>query len=1662
MGVVYEAEQVSLGRRVALKVLPGHVVGDRKALERFRREAKAAARLHHTNIVPVFEVGRDGETAFYAMQFIQGQGLDQVIAELGRLRRRDAKPAGDDHAESGGPVGSAVGSEKAMVAAADTRDRRLAQVAESLLSGRLGTEGLESPAGATCAAAEATATEALEPAATRRAHARNLDWLRAEVPRAPSASSSAVLPGGTAISSVESSGRRQPYFRSVAQIGRQAAQGLAYAHSRGVVHRDIKPSNLLLDTAGVVWITDFGLAKAEDDGLTATGDILGTLRYMAPERFRGEGDGRADIYALGLTLYELLTLCPAHNVNDRLKLIERVKHEEPPRPRTLDAHIPRDLETIVLKAIDKDAARRYATAEAMAEDLRRFLDDEPIRARRASAAERYARWARHHPGIATLGAVLTAVLVLSTVVSLIVAGHMARLAEDRKNAANAERSARQDADRTAKAEIAARADADRARDAAKQARNAAAYQAAGLLLDRGIEDARGGEPARALHLFVQALRALPADDPRAAPLGRVIRANLTAWAETVPALEHIWPGGFWYTDIAFSPEADRIAMATAEDEVRCFRTDTGRPFGPPAKIPDGVGESIVFTPDSRSLWVASPHRRKTGAAKWAIHRLDPVSGRPVQPPIRTSGPVLDLSVSPEGRYLVGSVLGLRPDDPGPDPPENLLSNRLWRTASIMVWEIASGRVVRKVDVSAESYSSFMGLSPDGRSVTAWVPRESNAFEGITFTVDGDEPPIRLGLHPLAPSNPWALNFQNNRRTALVIKDDQIHRWSVINPGVVGPGLSTPFRMMYREPAPDGRSVIALEQGRVYDAGAWPPRPSGVRFAHPDWVNGVFNDFRFQDAESCEKYSSDERFIATWALMRSEVDRRLWRLPRPRGRSPMSPADFGPPSKQRNSYEFAQFDPHGETVVLYWHQEALETHDVLLADASTGAVRGTSVRHHALVRRVVFTRDARYFATASQDGTARVWDAATGRPAGPPLHHRNYVADVSFSPDGNTLAAGDYGPAGLIKLWDWRTGRELRPPLQHDDIVINIDFSPDGKYIAALKAPDWSKKPEMIIWEVGAGQTVFRAPHHYASHRFGQTRAAVGAFNLQFRPDGRAVVALAASGDLRLWEVPSGKLLGERRLDHAGVPRFSPDGRVVAAVANLGVRLLDADTLAPLPGGYLPHPDPIQDVAFSPDGAFLLTGHSTGSAQLWEVATRKPIGPPAVLIGSIRAVAFTPDGRTCVCVADDGTVRRWPVPDPFAEPDVARLADRVALLTGQRMDESQGLDFVQDDEWRSLRERLVGEGSTALVPPRPDAGWHDTVAADAQQDRDVFGAEWHLDRLAPLSPRDWTIPARRGRLLARAGRHEEAASSYAAARSLAPSPRDLADWLRAAAADDEATRRYDEGLWNLDRAVEITPDDWTLYATRAALADLAGHPDRATADLDEAIRRGAEASVIAMAADRAARASDWKRAAILLAAITRDPAASTGTRFRQIFASLKAGDNAGYRAACAGIAAQMPPVGPGLSPSQANNAAWAFALGPTATDDWTRPLGWMDHALARLAAAEKTNPAAKDQFQRTRHVFLNTRGAVLYRAGWFEEAARTLREGMEVAPQDVAFQDWLFLALAEHSLRHAHAAKEAAAKARAALREASAGSVWDRAEVDLLAAELDVALPLPGK
>ena len=378
MGVVYEAEQESLGRRVALKVLPDAALADAQQVLRFEREARAAARLHHTNIVPVFGVGRDDGHHYYVMQFIPGMGLDAVLEELRRLRRGAGVPA-------------------RRAAAADRRGGQRGgggrgDPHRAVLAGRRGRR--DTGLGTTLAAS--SSAPLVRPATL--------------APR-PADSSVVSLPGASADSLARSDPDRT-FFRSVARIGLQVAEALEYANRQGILHRDVKPSNLLLDPKGNVWVADFGLAKAADaEDLTHTGDIVGTVRYMAPERFAGKCDARSRRLRLGLTLYELLALRPAFEASDRHELMRRVMSEEPERLRGLVPHLPRDLETIVAKAIAREPAERYPTAAALAEDLQRFLEDRPIKARRVTAAEQAWRWARRNPAVASLAAGLLLALV---------------------------------------------------------------------------------------------------------------------------------------------------------------------------------------------------------------------------------------------------------------------------------------------------------------------------------------------------------------------------------------------------------------------------------------------------------------------------------------------------------------------------------------------------------------------------------------------------------------------------------------------------------------------------------------------------------------------------------------------------------------------------------------------------------------------------------------------------------------------------------------------------------------------------------------------------------------------------------------------------------------------------------------------------------------------------------------------------------------------------------------------------------------------------------------------------------------------------------------------------------------------------------------------------
>src|SRR5262249_12064363 len=370
MGVVYEAQQLSLGRHVAIKVLPSHALLDPRHLARFEGEARSAARLHHTNIVPVFGVGEQDGLHYYVMQFIPGLSLDEILDELRRLRQ----PRGKRTPTQGDAPGSPPHG---------NRDVSAGAVARGLLSGSFtASRGLTPPD-----------SEGYPDVPPNQGD---------DAPRSPDVSATIRLPGQAEPSTLSESGNQ--YWRSVARVGMQVADALVYAAGQGVLHRDIQPSNLLRDDTGTVWVTDFGLAKAAPggDALTHTGDVIGTLRYLAPERFSGRGDLRSDVYSLGLTLYELLTLRPAFDEAGRNKLVKEVMHGEPLRPRKVNPGVPRDLERVVLKASARAPAHRCQPPADMAEDLKRFVEDRPVKARRASEAERLWRWCRRNPLPASL------------------------------------------------------------------------------------------------------------------------------------------------------------------------------------------------------------------------------------------------------------------------------------------------------------------------------------------------------------------------------------------------------------------------------------------------------------------------------------------------------------------------------------------------------------------------------------------------------------------------------------------------------------------------------------------------------------------------------------------------------------------------------------------------------------------------------------------------------------------------------------------------------------------------------------------------------------------------------------------------------------------------------------------------------------------------------------------------------------------------------------------------------------------------------------------------------------------------------------------------------------------------------------------------------------
>jgi serine/threonine protein kinase/WD40 repeat protein len=671
MGVVYEAEQISLGRRVALKLLTQRMLRDGVQKRRFDREAKAAARLHHTNIVPVFGSGEHEGTPYYVMQFIQGLGLDVVSEEIGRLDGRPTPQTGRND---------------------------VSEVTQSLMTGGFRSVG----------------EPHLDPPFSKGGRGGSGSHARA-VADTSEIAVSMTQPSSSAGGS-DRFARKLTYWQGVARIGVQVAGALDYAHRQGIIHRDVKPSNLLLDLSGTAWVTDFGLAKGEDqDNLTRTGDMLGTLRYMPPEAFDGKADVRSDVYGLGITLYEMLALQPAFGQIDRNKLVKAVTTSAPARLRLLRPSVPRDLETIVHKAIEREPGRRYRTAAELAADLQRFLDDEPIKARRATEFEKLWMWVRRRPAIAGLISALLLCLLAGTITSMVFAVR---------------------AEKFARAAAAREADATVARDAAWRNADEAEQQKARA--EAAHLDALD-KTYLAIRNEVRAMRLARQSGWRTAALEKLqglvrlgsrnldrvdLRTEALACLAEMDVRLRLKFGtpylGAWH--VRYSPDGQTIAVNDEKNSRVYLQNLTTNQELP--SIPKSVGQApFAFHPSGT---MAVP----CAAGRVAFHPLRP--GQPSFPEIEGEGHALNLAFSRTGDRIAivwGDV--------------NLQNNGMAvQLRRVTVHDPATGAMhwSRNLPDIRGHYKVALALSPDGRSL-ATVGAD---WEVRLYSVGTNDEPVVLG------------------------------------------------------------------------------------------------------------------------------------------------------------------------------------------------------------------------------------------------------------------------------------------------------------------------------------------------------------------------------------------------------------------------------------------------------------------------------------------------------------------------------------------------------------------------------------------------------------------------------------------------------------------------------------------------------------------------------------------------------------------------------------------------------------------------------------------------------------------------------------------------------------------------------------------------------
>jgi WD40 repeat protein/serine/threonine protein kinase len=1051
-------------------------------------------------------------------------------------------------------------------------------------------------------------------------------------------------------------------------------QAVQHAHQKGIIHRDLKPSNVLIalyDGRPVPKVIDFGIAKATGPRPAARalhtecGTVVGTLEYMSPEQAEPNQfdiDTRSDVYSLGVLLYELLTgTTPLEGKRlaqgPVLEALRLIREDEPLKPSTRLSKADRpaagvgpngfrglvrgELDWVVMKCLEKDRNRRYETANALAQDVRRYLADEPVQACPPSAWYRFRKFARRNRAALTVAA-LAVVMLLLTVVGLTISNVLI---------------SRETAEKEEALRVATRNEeaANEQRKRAERVAEAHRKQLVRALVAHGVQLLDGGDALGSLPWFAQAL-VRDQDDPARAAMHR---ARLAAVMQSSPRLVHAWFHDGMVAHAEFSHDGRYVASASHDGPARVWNVATGAPVTRRLRHVLGGMKHVAFSPNDDLLVTSGQHGEVVvwevtsgkSLARWRHGRFasyaafspdgrrvvtcgdtaeggearvwDVATGKPVGPALKHPWDVVHASFSLDGRRLVTACAKFAP--PGTHEGE------------ARVWDAATGTPITPAFARKGGVPGAW-FSPDGRRVlTAASIGNARVWDAATGEL------VHV-LHGSAPAGVAAFSADGSR----IVTAGQYGRARVYDAakGVpTSPEIQHTSGVLSVALSPDGRLFLAA----CADGTVWLRDTSrGAPVTAPLRHGGCVKHAAFSPDGKSVVTSSNDRCVRVWGLARRLPLLFAQRAP-----------GFG--TGQRGA-----FSPDGRRVLM-----AGEDQPPQVWDLTNG--KGIALWPRASLAHVVFSPDGRHVLTCGYDGTARVWDAASGEAVSPPLEHGKRVMHGSFSPEGNRVVTGCAD--GRARVWNVATGKVIGPPLAHvqEAGVSRALFSSDGRQILTAGGDC-----TVCVWSASTGK------------RTVTLRFAVGVTEAALSADGSRMITACVDGSGQVWRTDNGKPVGRALRHDAPIERasFSGDGaRVVTASVDATARVWDAVTGEPVTPP-LRHRARVRSAELSPDGRRVVTASRDGTARVWDAATGEPLTPPLSQGAWLTEASFSPDGRRLLTVQENRTVHVWELPrDDRPVADLVLLAN---LLSARRLDGRGDLVPLAPEElratWRALRSR----------------------------------------------------------------------------------------------------------------------------------------------------------------------------------------------------------------------------------------------------------------------------------------------------------------------------------------------------------------------------------------